>query len=236
MGGKCAWGDQVVDDWRRGRGPAAGHALHPGHDPIETVGVARERCRERLEIGDGLAQRLGILRQNRVDAAKRVAGRLSHALTRRGIGGENGRLARWPGRRRIAAAFERDRGYAGQALKLQSDIGIGAHRRVCRNRDPGQHLSRIVRVELKLGDLPDTDAVEQNGCARQQSRHGVLEADEVDGPLVQPAGVVQPVYETEHRADGGEHEKANESVGRAGFHRSPQFRDASRARARSPWK
>jgi hypothetical protein len=71
---------------------------------------------------------------------------------------------------------------------------------------------------LKVGDLPDPDAVEQNGGARQQSRYGVLEADVVDRAFAQSTGAVQPVYETEHRADGDEHEKANESVARADFH------------------
>ena len=91
-------------------------------------------------------------------------------------------------------AFERDHGHAGQALKLQSDMGIGAYRSVCGNCDLGQHLPRIVGAELKICDLPDADAVEQNGRAWQQSRHGVLETDVVNGSLVQSTGVVQPVY------------------------------------------
>jgi hypothetical protein len=95
-GRKVARGAQVIDDRRHGRGAAAGHALHPGNDRVETIGIARERGRERPEIGDRVAQRLGVLRQNRVDAPKRVARRLRHAHAGGRIGGENGRLAGWP--------------------------------------------------------------------------------------------------------------------------------------------
>ena len=57
---------------------------------------------------------------------KCIAGRLRHALPGAGFGNQRRHLASVGNQH---TALQRDHGNAGQALKLQADLGVGAYRR-----------------------------------------------------------------------------------------------------------
>jgi hypothetical protein len=188
--------------------------------PVDTVGIASERRGEGVEVGDRAMQGIGIVCQQGIELAQRLACRLGHALPGGGVGDENGGLGLRRGqmRRPGVAAQERDHGNSGQALELQTGMGIRPHRRTRDHCDGRRHLAQIIGVELEIDDLTDANAVEQDRGPGQQPRNIVFEADAVDGTLAETAGVVQPVDEAEHGSDGRQHEQPDQFIGCAGFH------------------
>ena len=96
---------------------------------------------EAVELAQHVARRLG-------DVGRRGRVRFEHIVGRR--------------RRLIRTAAQSDRGIAGQALEIEPDPGVGAHRGALVDRDDGDDLARGLRVERELGHLADPDAVEQH--------------------------------------------------------------------------
>ena len=93
---------------------------------------------------------LRVLRQHRIEAAQDVACGLGHALAGRGIGDEEGYLALGRGERRFRdAARERDHGRSRQALEVDGDRGVGAHRCAAVDGDRRLHLAWVVGIELR---------------------------------------------------------------------------------------
>ena len=123
-----------------------------------------------------------------------------------------------PRLRDLRAAFERDHGHAGQALELQADLGVGAHRRRRSDRDGRIDAARVAGREAELGHLADPNAIEQHGRADKEARNGALELDAIARARAEPAGVLQPVDEAEYGDDGRQHEGADNDEGSAGFH------------------
>jgi hypothetical protein len=58
---------------------------------------------------------------------------------------------------------------AREPLRLETDLSVGADRRVAIHRDDGDDLLGVHGIEPKIGDLTDANAVEQNGGAYQQA-------------------------------------------------------------------
>ncbi len=133
------------------------------------------------------------------------------------IGGQRGRLP-WGGAQRLAAALQRDHGDAGQALKIQSDLGVGAHRRVGGYGDCRRHAIGVAGIEFKSGYFADANAVEQNRRAGQQARYRIFEGNPVGRPLGQAPGVVQPVDKAKACSNHGKDEPADQNIGCPDFH------------------
>jgi len=76
-------------------------------------------------------------------------------------------------------------------------LGVGADRRSRIDGDRHEHLTRILRVQLKIGDFADADAVEGNRRARPQAGDRILETHAIDRAVAEPARRMQPIDKSE---------------------------------------
>ena len=213
---------EIVDRHHRFPRRTPGHAFEPGENPIDAVGVARQRLGERIDIADHTLHRLGIVGQDVIETAQHLARELAPILAGIGRRDEERCLAIGGSKRgRVgAAASQRHRRAPGQPLRLDADLGVGAHRRAAIHRDRCRDATRIGRIERKVGDLADLDAVEQDGRADEQPRHRALKADAVGLAHTEAAGMLQPIDEGKARRDHSEHEHSDQRVAGPCFHSS----------------
>src|SRR6185295_19518458 len=113
---------------------------------------------------------------------------------------------------------QRDVGDAGEALEIEADDGVIAHRGVGVDLDGGDHLLGIMPVELQVGHFADAHAVEEDARAVAQTADRPLEHDVVAGADLAFADRAEPVHEGETRCQHAEREEADQDVVRFGFH------------------
>ena len=178
--GELGRGGKIVDRHVGRVRSAAGHALEPGKDAVDLVGVPRQRAGEGVDVGDGAVQRLGILRRaHRRRAGRRRAPTGSNPVRpearRCSVGGApfsdaGSGEGEVPPRSAMAAPPVRP--CVSTVTSVSSRIG-----RVVHDADGRDHVLRPSALSESLGDLADAKAVEQHRRADRQSGHRALEAD-----------------------------------------------------------
>ncbi len=113
-------------------------------------------------------------------------------------------------------ALHRDRGDAGQALKLEADLRVLAHRRLALDTDHRHDRVRV--VDLDGGDFADADTVEIHVGAGAQPSDGAIEHDAIADARLRRAHVLKPDHEAEDGRQHRQRKAADQRIIRPCFH------------------
>src|SRR6185437_7995049 len=125
--------------------------------------------------------------------------------------------------RGAAAALERERGDAGQALEFEANVGVVVDRNRFIDRDSHENLLRVLRIEREAPHLADADAVEHHGAAGAKAVHRAVEGDLVIAAIAAAARALEPVDEAERAGDHHQREQSDQGVVRPGLHRGSLY-------------
>ncbi len=114
-------------------------------------------------------QGLCIVRQDAIQPSQDVTRGSRHALPGRGVGNQQC-YAGFGGERQIGSSTHQcDDRRAREALEVNGNKRVDAHRRGAIHGNGGKHLARMGGVKIETSDFADTDTVEQDGGALEQS-------------------------------------------------------------------
>ena len=161
------------------------------------------------------------------------ADRLGDVLQCERVGGQHGDAILVQRHRRspLLAAFERDRGDAGQTLEFEPDQGVLADRGVVLDHGQRDNSTRIIELHGHYFPYPDTVKVHAAAVAEAGCR--ALEHDAQGAAQLGGVQALEPQHEAKGGRDHRQRERTDQDVVRPRFHLLVYSSAKSRQRVRA---